>query len=124
MLASEVKSMFLGIFYGIVTFFALIGLIALIYYTALRSMRLHADNAYIVVLPARVGMHDIAGQLYAEKLRMTFWGDGAAGKVVALDCGMEERCRTQCEALCRELDHTVLLCPEELVPYVAKHHCQ
>ncbi len=106
--------MFHAILYAAITILALFGLISLIYYIAVRLMHLHSKDAYLVVLPADANSRDVAGQLYTEKLRMSFFGDGETGHVIALDCGMDEIQLQNCKSLCLESTGLYVCKPEQL----------
>jgi len=107
--------MLVAIAYALLTIFMLIGIVAGIYVVMMLVMRPKAAGRFVVIIPSQACDAEIAALLCAARLRMGLMGDIARGDIVALDCGMEEQCRLQCEALCRELDRTKLLKPEELL---------
>ena len=104
-----------AIAYALLTVFMLIGVVAGIYIVMMLVMRPKAVGRFVVIIPPSANEADVASLLCAARLRVGLMGDIARGDIIALDCGMSEQCRLQCEALCRELDHTMLLRPEDLL---------
>ena len=103
-----------AVVYVLLVFFVSLGAAAGIYLLAARFLRPKAPGRFVLVLPARSSKADAAALLCAARLRVGLMGDLARSEVVVLDCGMEPPAREACEAMCRELDHTALLRPEEL----------
>jgi len=114
--------MLAAIAYALLTVFMLAGIVAGIYVVMMLVMRPKAAGRFIVVIPSQACDAEIAALLCAARLRMGLMGDIARGDVIALDCGMNEQCRLQCEALCRELDRTRLLKPEEFIEEFTQKH--
>ena len=104
-----------SIAYGLLAIFTLMGVVATIFLVMMLIMRPRAPGRLVVVIPTHAREADIAARLCSARLRMGLLGGVAQGDIIALDCGMSENCRLQCEALCQGLDHTVLLRPEELL---------
>ena len=96
----------------------LIGIVASIYVIMMLVLRPKAVGRFVVVIPPQACEAEVATLLCAARLRVGLMGDLVRGDIIALDCGMAGHCRVQCEALCRELDHTALVKPEELVDYI------
>ena len=103
-----------AIIYVLLIFFVLLGVVAGIYLLMMLVLRPKATGRYVVVIPPQSTQADVAALLCAARLRVGLMGDLVRSEVLALDCGMPERARRECEALCRELDHTALVRPEEL----------
>ena len=78
-----------GVFLGIFASFVLIGVVSISYYILLKNLHPRSNGRYIVVIPARAGMTDVAGKGYAQRLRSGMLGDKEA--VVILDLGMDEK---------------------------------
>lgn len=77
-----------GVLLGIFASFVLIGVVSISYYILLKILHPRSNGRYIVVIPARAGMTDVAGKGYAQRLRSGMLGDKEA--VVILDLGMDE----------------------------------
>ena len=110
--------------YCLVVFFTLMGVVAGIYLLMMLLARPKAKGRFIVAIPPGVREDDVATLLCAARLRMGLMGDLCRSSVIALDCGMSEHCRLQCESLCRELDHTLLLEPEQLLEHLTMDDLQ
>ena len=50
-----------GVFLGIFASFVLIGVVSISYYILLKILHPRSNGRYIVVIPARAGMTDVAG---------------------------------------------------------------
>ena len=103
-----------AIIYILLIFFVLLGVVSGIYLLMMLILRPKASGRFVVVIPPQSSQADTASLLCAARLRLGLLGDIARSEVLALDCGMPERTRLACEALCRELDHTALVRPEDL----------
>ena len=112
MQGKDVLHMLSSIAYGLLAMFALTGVVAAIYLGMVLVMRPRGAGRFVVVIPAHASEADFAAHLCAARLRAGLVG---GGEVIALDCGMGEQCRLQCEALCQGLERTKLLKPEELL---------
>ena len=110
----------LALAYALLTLFVLIGIVAVIYMAVTLLMRQRGPGRFVVVLPSHVCEADIASRLCAARLRVGLMGGIAQSDIIALDCGMGEQVRLQCEALCQGLDHTMLLTPEEFMNELMK----
>ena len=64
-----------GVFLGIFASFVLIGVVSISYYILLKNLHPRSNGRYIVVIPARAGMTDVAGKGYAQRLRSGMLGD-------------------------------------------------
>ena len=106
--------MLIAIVYTCLVVFMLIGIVASIYVIMMLALRPKAVGRFVVVIPPQACEPEVATLLCAARLRVGLMGDLVRGDIVALDCGMTGHCRVQCEALCRELDHTALVRPEDL----------
>jgi len=104
-----------AVIYCLLVFFVLLGVISGAYLLMMLFQRRRAKGRFIVVIPSCAGEANVASLLCAARLRLGLMGDIARSDVIALDCGMAGPVRGQCEALCRELDHTRLVRPEELL---------
>ena len=114
-----------AIIYFLVVFFVLLGVLSGAYLLMVFSRRLtQGKGRFVVVIPPQPSQVDVASLLCAARLRLGLMGDIACCEVIALDCGMPRESRRQCEALCRELDHTQLLKPEELLEKLKLYHEQ
>ena len=102
------------IIYGILIFFELLGVIAGVYLLMMRLLRPRAAARFVVVIPCGTAEEDVASLLCAARMRLGMMGDLARSEVIALDCGMSEAARGQCDALCREMDRVRVCTPEEL----------
>ncbi|MDR1927574.1 MAG: hypothetical protein LBQ33_02925 [Oscillospiraceae bacterium] len=107
--------------YGILIFFVLVGIVASIYTVMMRLVRPGALGRFVVVIPPKASEEEVASLICAARLRVGLMGDISRSEVVAIDCGMTQRCRLQCEAMCRELDHTKVLAPEEFLKQLTMH---
>jgi len=105
--------MFSAIMYALLMIFTLLGVVAAIAIVMIFVMRPRGAGRFVVVIPAQATEADFAARLCAARLRVGLLG--VRGDIIALDCGMNEQSRLQCEALCQGLDHTKLLKPEELL---------
>ncbi len=112
--------MFTGIVYGLLLIFGLLGVIASVYMLMTLLRRTRAVGRFVVVIPCGAAEKEVASLLCAARLRMGLLGDIARGEVIALDCGLPDGVRQQCEALCREMDHIRLCRPEELAAQLRK----
>jgi len=101
--------------YILLVLFVLLGVVSGIYLLMMLILRPKAPGRFVVIIPPQSTQADVAALLCAARLRVGLMGDLARSEVIALDGGMPERARLECEALCRELDHTALLRPEELL---------
>lgn len=110
--------------YCLLIVFVLMGVVAGVYLLMMLLSRPKAKGRFLVVIPAQAREADVAALLCAARLRLGLMGDLCRGEVIALDCGMDEPCRLRCEALCRELDHTTLLGPEQLVEHITMNNGQ
>ena len=99
--------------YCLLVFFALLGVVAGVYLLMMLFTR--PKGRFVVVVPPQAREDEVASLLCAARLRVGLMGDVCCSDVIALDCGMGERCRLQCEGLCREMDHILLLKPEQLL---------
>jgi len=104
-----------AIVYILLIFFVLAGVVSSVYVLMMLIMRPKAPGRFVVVIPPQSTKADVAALLCAARLRLGLMGDLARSEVIALDRGMPEHSREECEALCRELDHTALVRPEELM---------
>jgi len=104
-----------AIVYVLLVFFVLVGVVSSVYILMMLVLRPKAPGRFVVIIPAQSAKADVAALLCAVRLRLGLMGDLARGEVIALDLGMPENARKDCEALCRELDHTALVRPEELM---------
>lgn len=109
-----------GLLFGIATFFILVGFVTLVYFSALRLMRMGQKEPYFIVMPIHKGIKDSAGLLYAARLRATLLGEGNTATVIALDLGMNDTQRENCENLKRECAGILLCKPEDLANYIAE----
>jgi len=107
--------------YALLILFALFGVVAAIYAVMLFVTRPRGPGRLVVVIPLEACQADIAAQLCAAQLRAGLLGGIAQGDVIALDCGMDEQCHLQCQALCEGLQRTVLLKPEQLLGELGFH---
>jgi len=110
-----------AIIYILLVFFVLLGVVSGIYLLMMLILRPKALGRFVVVIPPQSSQADIAALLCAARLRVGLMGDLARSEVIALDSGLPERARQECEALCRELDHTALVRPEELVEKIQQN---
>jgi len=104
-----------AIIYTLMVFFVLLGVVSGVYILMMLILRPKARGRFVVVIPPQSSPADVASLLCAARLRLGLMGDLARSEVIALDSGMAEHARAECEALCRELDHTALVRPEELL---------
>jgi len=104
-----------AIIYVLLIFFVLVGVVSSIYLLMMLILHPKATGRFVVVIPPQASQADVAALLCAARLRVGLMGDLARSEVLALDCGMPKRTREECEALCRELDRTALVRPEELL---------
>lgn len=91
-----------GVLLGVFASFVLIGTVGIAYYILLKILHPRSNGRYIVVIPARSGMTDVAGKGYAQRLRSGMLGDKEA--VVILDLGMGEAQLKECERMCRSCE--------------------
>lgn len=91
-----------GVLLGIFASFVLIGVVSISYYILLKILHPRSNGRYIVVIPARAGMTDVAGKGYAQRLRSGMLGDKEA--VVILDLGMDEKQIEECRRMCRSCE--------------------
>ena len=104
-----------AIAYILLVIFTLLGIVAAIAAVMMLVMRPRGTGRFVVVIPSHACEADFAARLCAARLRVGLLGGVVRGDVIALDCGMNEQNRQQCEALCQGLDRTKLLAPEELL---------
>ncbi|MCL1951484.1 MAG: hypothetical protein FWF60_01520 [Oscillospiraceae bacterium] len=104
-----------AIVYALLLVFVLVGVVSSVYILMMLILRPKAPCRFVVVIPPQSSQADVAALLCAARLRLGLMGDLARSEVIALDGGMPEYARKECEALCRELDHTALARPEDLV---------
>ncbi|MCL2495292.1 MAG: hypothetical protein FWE98_06515 [Oscillospiraceae bacterium] len=104
-----------AVVYAMLILFVLLGVVAGVYLLMMLLLRPKAPGRFVVVIPSKSSQADVAALLCAARLRAGLMGDLARSEVIALDCGMPEPARAACEALCRELDHTALVRPEDLL---------
>ena len=104
-----------AIVYILLIFFVLVGVVSSVYILMMLILRPKAPGRFVVVIPPQSSRADVAALLCAARLRLGLMGDLARSEVIALDRGMGSEARRECEALCRELDHTALVRPEELM---------
>jgi hypothetical protein len=95
----------LGIFASLV----LIGVVSISYYILLKILHPRSSGRYIVVIPARPGMIDVAGKGYAQRLPSGMLGDKEA--VVILDLGMDVKQIEECRSICRSCEGLHLSSP-------------
>ena len=107
------------IVYILLVFFVLLGVVFGIYLLMMLVLRPKAPGRFVVIIPPQSTQADVAALLCAARLRLGLMGDLARSEVIALDSGMRSQARAECEALCRELDHTALVRPEELLEKLA-----
>lgn len=103
------------IIYLLLVFFVLAGVVASVYLLMMRFTRSRATGRFVVVIPPQSSQADAASLLCSARLRVGLMGDLVHSEVIALDAGMTEDARRDCEAMCRELDHTALVRPDELL---------
>ncbi|MDR1464517.1 MAG: hypothetical protein LBJ11_04375 [Oscillospiraceae bacterium] len=103
------------VIYGLLILFVLIGVVASVYFLMIRALHPKAQGRFVVVIPGDADQSEIASLVCAARLRMGILGDISRSEVIALDCGMSTEKRRQCEELCRELDHTYLCRPDDLL---------
>ncbi|MDR0531452.1 MAG: hypothetical protein LBG83_05240 [Oscillospiraceae bacterium] len=108
------------IIYSVLIFFVLTGVVATVYSLMLLLTHPKAKGHFVVVIPPMAPEAEVASLLCAARLRVGLLGDISRSVIIALDCGMPAQTRLQCEALCRELNHTMLLTPEEFLTTVTK----
>ena len=111
-----------AIVYAFLVVFMLIGIVASIYILMMLVLHPKAVGRFVVVIPPQACEAEVATLLCAARLRVGLMGDLVRGDIVALDCGMSAHCCLQCEALCRELDHTALVRPDELLEELTIHN--
>lgn len=105
-----------GVLLGVFTTFVLIGVVSISYYIVLKVLHPRSYGKYIVVVPARAGMRDVASRGYAQRLRSGMLGNKE--HVVILDLGMDESARSECESMCRSCEGLYLLAPDDLKNFV------
>ena len=101
--------------YILLVLIVLLGVVSGIYLLMMLVLRPKAPGRFVVVIPPQSSQADVAALLCAARLRLGLMGDLARSEVIALDSGLPEQARGECEALCRGLDHTALVRPEELL---------
>lgn len=101
-----------GVLLGIFASFVLIGVVSISYYILLKILHPRSNGRYIVVIPARAGMTDVAGKGYAQRLRSGMLGDKEA--VVILDLGMDEKQIEGCRRMCRSCEGLISAPPANL----------
>ncbi|MDR2524682.1 MAG: hypothetical protein LBC83_00585 [Oscillospiraceae bacterium] len=106
--------------YGFLIFSMLLGIIAAVYLLMMRLLRPKAPGRFIVVIPGGATGTDLASLVCAARMRLGLLGDIARSEVIALDCGLPEASRRQCEALCHEMDHVRICSPEELLEHLTR----
>lgn len=102
------------IIYLLLIFFVLLGVVSGIYLLMMRILRPKAPGRFVVIIPPQASQADAAALLCAARLRLGLMGDLVHSEVLALDCGMPAQARLECEELCRSLERTALVKPEEL----------
>ena len=102
-----------GVLLGIFASFVLIGVVSISYYILLKILHPRSNGRYIVVIPARAGMTDVAGKGYAQRLRSGMLGDKEA--VVILEKQIEE-----CRRMCRSCEGLYLCSPGEFEKFVSR----
>lgn len=108
------------IVYSILMMFVLIGVISTIYYVSMRLMCKKAIGKYVIVIPVNAELRDVAGSLCAANLRINLLGDTCRGRVIAVDCGMDESEKSICYDMCREESGMYICTPEELPALLQK----
>ena len=103
-----------GVLLGIFASFVLIGVVSISYYI----LHPRSNGRYIVVIPARAGMIDVAGKGYAQRLRSGMLGDKEV--VVILDLGMDEKQIEECRRMCRSCEGLYLCSPGEFEKFVSR----
>lgn len=101
-----------GVLLGIFASFVLIGVVSISYYILLKILHPRSNGRYIVVIPARAGVTDVAGKGYAQRLRSGMLGDKEA--VVILDLGMDEKQIEECRRMCRSCEGFISAPPANL----------
>ena len=101
--------------YILLVLFVLLGVVSGIYLLLMLILRPKAPGRFVVIIPPQSTQTDVAALLCAARLRLGLMGDLARSEVIALDGGLSERVRGECEDLCRGLDRTALVRPEELL---------
>ena len=107
-----------GVLLGIFASFVLIGVVSITYYILLKILHPRSNGRYIVVIPARAGMTDVAGKGYAQRLRSGMLGDKEA--VVILDLGMDEKQIEECRRMCRSCEGLYLCSHGEFEKFVSR----
>ncbi len=107
-----------GVLLGIFASFVLIGVVSISYYILLKILHPRSNGRYIVVIPARAEMTDVAGKGYAQRLRSGMLGDKEA--VVILDLGMDEKQIEECRRMCRSCEGLYLCSPGEFEKFVSR----
>ena len=107
-----------GVLLGVFASFVLIGTVGIAYYILLKIMHPRSNGRYIVVIPARSGMTDVAGKGYAQRLRSGMLGDKEA--VVILDLGMDEAQLKECERMCRSCEGLYLCSRGEFEEFASR----
>ena len=107
-----------GVLLGIFASFVLIGVVSISYYILLKILHPRSNGRYIVVIPARAGMTDVAGKGYAQRLRSGMLGDKEA--VVILDLGMDEKQTEECRRICRSCEGLYLCSSGEFEKFVSR----
>ena len=105
----------ISIIYGVLLLFVLAGFFSFIYLLLLFITRPKFSGHFLVVIPAMSSERDITALLRAARLRVGLFGDFSHSEIIALDCGLSERSRLQCDKLCGEFEHTSRLTPEEFL---------
>lgn len=101
-----------GVLLGIFASFVLIGVVSISYYILLKILHPRSNGRYIVVIPARAGMTDVAGKGYAQRLRSGMLGDKEA--VVILDLGMDEKTDRRVQKNVQKLRGALSLLPRRI----------
>jgi len=104
--------------YGVLALFVLIGVVGSVYALLLLMTRPKSSGHFLVVIPNMSSESDVASLLCAARLRVGILGEFAHSDIIALDCGLSERRRLQCDLLCAKLEHTSLLTAEEFLDKV------
>lgn len=110
-----------GIIYAAVAAFALIGILAVLYYVAIRFLHPKGYGKYVILIPASSSKRDVSSMLYAAKMRVDAFGDFCNGKIIAVDMGISKEERQLCEDLCRESEGIYFCKDTELLELISRN---
>ena len=109
-----------GVLFGIILLFTLIGIVCALYRMMISLLHPKSAGKYAVIIRLDDDTPDPAGLIYAARIRTELSGEFGKCAVIAVDNGLDENKRKQCELFCKSCVNTEICSNAELCKIIDK----